>query len=34
MQDAQGKLIKSIDSSSGHYCVWCRTRLPLGLLKP
>jgi archaemetzincin len=34
MQDANGKLIKSLDSSSGQYCVWCRTQLPLGLLKP
>lgn len=34
MQDAKGKLIKSLDSSSGQYCAWCRTQLPLGLLKP
>jgi archaemetzincin len=34
MRDAKGKALKSADTSTGHYCTWCRKGVSLGLLKP
>jgi archaemetzincin len=33
MRDAKGKILSSVDTSSGQYCERCRARLPVGLLR-
>ncbi len=34
MRDAHGKLIRSIDASSGQFCEYCRVRVKAGVLQP